>query len=256
MPHYRRLWTKITTSEDVQAMPNDTMRLAWTLLPLALDGAGRGLYNGAWLRAKLFPLREDIENTQARTMLDWWRDHGMVVAYTVDGREYFTVPTWVAYQGDCSREAVSEIPPPNNDLVTTYSRSTLEPVLRRSRIQAEAEAETESKAEAKATTAGTRQTGAPAPNLPAAADSSDGNGDVNPETMAVLRRVQMGEPGLSEMARVLTPVQAEAWIAEVQAQPGLNNPAGYILKRWRSGATPRGSPSRRERYASNPAVQT
>lgn len=112
MPTYRKLHTKIVESLDVNDMPDDFHRLFWTLLPLALCREGRGLLNGAWLKSRLFPLREDISHEHVRQTFQWFIDHGMVEPYTVSGREYFYVPTFAKYQGATIKEKESDYPPP------------------------------------------------------------------------------------------------------------------------------------------------
>jgi hypothetical protein len=61
MPRWRKLHTKTVDSFDFNDMPDDFTRLLWTLLPLGLDRSGRGIDNSAWVRSKIFPLREDVE---------------------------------------------------------------------------------------------------------------------------------------------------------------------------------------------------
>ncbi len=133
MPKYRKLHTKTVESLDINDMPDDFTRLMWVLLPLGLCSEGRGLDNPAWIKSKIFPLRLDVTPEMIGAAMDWYAHRGMVRRYTVDGRDYFCIPTWHKYQGDTQREAESDYPPPpemdkqnsrpTHDLLTTSSRS-------------------------------------------------------------------------------------------------------------------------------------
>jgi hypothetical protein len=94
MPQWRRLYTKIVESEDFNAMPNDFTRLLWALLPLWLDGKGRALDKATMCRARLFPLREDVELGAIDAAMNWFAQRGMIIRYEVEGRRYFYVPTF------------------------------------------------------------------------------------------------------------------------------------------------------------------
>jgi hypothetical protein len=203
MPKYRKLYAKVCESLDVQDMPDDFTRLLWVLLPLALDREGRGLDSGAWLKAKLFPLREDVTPAMVAAGLAWCCARGMAARYRVAGRAYFWVPTFERYQGDTSRESeseypappIEEVPPseestpraavaesvesdsrPTREQVMTYSRPTPEPVVSRSCSEAdpsaaadadsEAHAVAEAAAPARAQAATPPATGVPRPPEP------------------------------------------------------------------------------------------
>ena len=137
MPRYRKLYTKTVESLDVNDMPDDFTRLFWVLLPLALCREGRGLNNPAWLRSKLFPLREDVTQEQVELAFDWFIQRGMVVQYAVDGREYFYVPSFHTYQGNTVKEAESDYPAPQSP-VETGSRVSPELVQSKSGTDADA----------------------------------------------------------------------------------------------------------------------
>lgn len=112
MAQYRALHVKITQSFDVNEMPDDFTRLMWTILPLALDREGRGIYNSSWLRSKLFPLREDLSSSQIMAAMDWFIDHNMAIKYEIDNRFYFYVPSFKKYQRGLEKEAASVLPDP------------------------------------------------------------------------------------------------------------------------------------------------
>lgn len=111
-PKWRKLHTKALESLDIHEMPNDFTRLFWLLLPLVCDREGRGLDSASWLKSKVFPIRDDVTLEQIGTAFQWFFDRGMVECYEVRGRSYFYLPTFKTYQGDTSKEAESEYPPP------------------------------------------------------------------------------------------------------------------------------------------------
>ncbi len=125
MPRYRKLHTKIVESLDFDAMPDDFTRLTWVLLPLALCREGRGLNCAEWVKAKLFPVRKNVTARKVRAALDWFIERGMVITYSVEGRDYFYVPSFRKYQGGTEKEAESDYPAPP-DLLQTNSRVTPE----------------------------------------------------------------------------------------------------------------------------------
>lgn len=114
MPKWRKLHTKTIDSLDLNDMPDDFTRLLWVLLPLQLDRCGRGLDNPAWVRSKVFPLRQDVSVEMVADALDWYEKRHMIERYEVDGRSYFWIPTWHKYQGNTDREADSEFPAPSS----------------------------------------------------------------------------------------------------------------------------------------------
>jgi len=112
MPRWRKLPTNIVRNLDLRRMPDDFTRLLWVLLPLVLDREGRGLDLPVWVRSAVFPVREDVTDAQVAAAMDWYADHGLIERYEVAGTPCFRVPSWRETQGDCSREAESELPPP------------------------------------------------------------------------------------------------------------------------------------------------
>ena len=137
MPRYRKLHTKTLESLDINDMPDDFTRLLWVLLPLVLCREGRGIDSAHWLKSKLFPLREDVTPGQVGEALNWYMQRGMVVPYTVDGRDYFYLPSFHKYQGNTTKEAESDYPPPP-ELVQTSSRVSPEEVESKSTTEADA----------------------------------------------------------------------------------------------------------------------
>ena len=135
MPRYRKLHVKTTESLDLNEMPDDFTRLMWVLLPTALCREGRGLYSGAWLKSKLFPLREDINSEFVGQKFEWFIMRGMVVPYEIEHRAYFYVPTFHKYQGNTTKEAESDYPAPPAEL-PNYSKPTPELVQSKSTTDA------------------------------------------------------------------------------------------------------------------------
>lgn len=112
MPQWRKLHAKIVESEDVNQMPDDFTRLAWTLMPIALDCEGRAQDDASLIRSKLFPKRRDVSLEMIEEAQSWYAERGMIIRYEVNGRHYFCVPTFKLYQGKTDREAASTIPEP------------------------------------------------------------------------------------------------------------------------------------------------
>lgn len=112
MPQWRKLHTKSTESQDINEMPDDFMRLLWVMLPLGLDREGRSLDNASFVKSKVMPLRLDVTLDMVEAALDWYASRDMIRRYEVRGRRYFYATNWAAYQGDTSREAESNFPPP------------------------------------------------------------------------------------------------------------------------------------------------
>jgi len=88
-------------------------------LSLIVDKEGRGLLMGAWLRARAFPLRQDIRSNQLMKYMRVFEKRGMINLYSVDGRDYFEICNWHKYQST-TKEAESNYPP-NPDLFQTNS---------------------------------------------------------------------------------------------------------------------------------------
>lgn len=113
MPLWRKLHVKTVDSLDINDMPDDFTRLLWVLLPTQLDRCGRGIDNGAWVRSKVFPLREDVTNVMVESAMSWYARRGMIERYEDGDRPYFWIPTWHIYQGVTKKEAASNRPAPS-----------------------------------------------------------------------------------------------------------------------------------------------
>ena len=127
MPKYRQLHLKTLDSFDFNEMPDDFTRVVWMLLMLILDSEGRGIYNMAWIRSKMFPIRQDVKIDELQAAFDWLKNRAMIKVYQVDGREYFYIPKWKNYQSGTKKEAESLLPVPP-ELLRTNSEVNKEEV--------------------------------------------------------------------------------------------------------------------------------
>lgn len=121
MPTYRKTHTKTLDSYDFNGLPDDFSRVCWLLLPLILDSEGRGIYNLAWIRSKMFPLRENVQLAKIKKSFDCFAEKKMIIVYEANGKEYFYIPSWKIYQTGTEREAKSTLPVPQ-ELVESESR--------------------------------------------------------------------------------------------------------------------------------------
>lgn len=112
MPKYRALHLKIIDSFDFNEMPSDFHRVTWMLLTLIVDSAGRGIDNAAWVRSKMYPMREDVTSAAIESAFEWFANRGMIERYQVGGKRYFHVPSFSTYQSHLEREAKSVLPAP------------------------------------------------------------------------------------------------------------------------------------------------
>lgn len=110
MPTWRKLQIKSLDSIDINTLPDDTSRLFWNNLILIGDKEGRGLLNGAWLRSKTFPLRDDLSPELLISYMWQFEQLGMITIYEVDERKYYEICNWHDYQST-EKEAKSNYPP-------------------------------------------------------------------------------------------------------------------------------------------------
>lgn len=113
MPKYRQLHVKIIDSFDFNEMPDDFTRVVWTLLILIVDSEGRGIYNMAWVKSKMFPLRQDVTTERLQNAFTWLNGRKMISVYCVSDRDYFYITNFKKYQSGTLKEAVSLLPSPN-----------------------------------------------------------------------------------------------------------------------------------------------
>ena len=120
MPKYRQLHTRIIDSFDFAEMPNDFIRVFWMLLIVFADSEGRMIDNPAWIRARMFPLRPDVEAKSIEDAVTWLTDRGLITQYVSDNRKYFYVNKFKAYQTGTEKEAKSVLPCPPDLLTTNF----------------------------------------------------------------------------------------------------------------------------------------
>jgi DnaD/phage-associated family protein len=133
MPTYRQLHTKIIDSFDFSEMPNDFTRVVWILLMIIVDSEGRGIYNMAWVKSRMFPLRDDVSLEQLQDAFTWLSNRKMISIYSVNGREYFYIVTFKTYQSGTQKEGKSKLPEP----IINNSGASLEEVQSKSGTTAE-----------------------------------------------------------------------------------------------------------------------
>lgn len=115
MARGRMLNNKITENELVAGLSNDTSRLGFTWLISFCDVEGRVHGNPALVRAKLFPLRDDMTNDEMASYIREWAEAGLIEWYEDDtGRLWIQFPGFTKNQKglDRRKEPASEIPPP------------------------------------------------------------------------------------------------------------------------------------------------
>lgn len=153
MPQYRKLNTNILLSPDVDAMPDDFTRLAWTWLPLICTRDGTGQMHTTLIKSQLFPMRRDVTEEMIAMAFRYFEQAGLITVYEVAGRIYFYVRNFHKYQGVTTKESPSPYPPPP-DNGKSSARVTPELVQSNARvglplvnIASESEDESESKDE-------------------------------------------------------------------------------------------------------------
>ena len=119
MTTYRKTYTKILESEDINDMPDDFTRLTWTWLPLIVDREGRSLDDLVYIRSKLYPRREDVTTAMISAAMQWFADHEMIRRYIARNKHYFYIINFLKYQGDTRRESASIYPPEGEGSGTT-----------------------------------------------------------------------------------------------------------------------------------------
>lgn len=112
MPQYRKLNSNILTSPDVDAMPDDFTRLAWTWLPLICTRDGTGQMHTTLIKSQLFPMRRDVTEEMIAMAFRYFEHAGLITVYEVAGRIYFYVRNFHKYQGVTTKESPSPYPPP------------------------------------------------------------------------------------------------------------------------------------------------
>ena len=107
--------------ETVCTSPNIEMldwfeEVCFYRLIVQCDDYGRLDARPVLLRAKLFPLREDINTAEVECAMAHLEEAGLIERYVVEGRDYLRLPSWTRHQKVRSPRA--KFPPPLAE--TTY----------------------------------------------------------------------------------------------------------------------------------------
>lgn len=108
----RILKESICTSADIDAMGWFTEVFYYRLL-VNCDDYGRMDGRSAILRAKLFPLRDDITQADIEAAVEALEALGCLARYTVSGAPYVRLPAWAKHQR--IRQVREKYPPPPDD---------------------------------------------------------------------------------------------------------------------------------------------
>jgi len=112
MAQGRMLLNRISESEKLNALSDDTARLLYTWLLSHLDCNGNHLAHPTLVKSKVFPWRDDIEVEAVENYLDEMENVGLIVRYS-DGK-YLHYPDFEDKQPNIrkDREAQPKIPSP------------------------------------------------------------------------------------------------------------------------------------------------
>lgn len=233
MPPYRKLHTQVTQSFDFNEMPDDFTRCLWLLLPLGLDCEGRGIYNSSWIKSKLMPLREDVDGERIYSAMQWYADREMIVRYSVEGRDYFYIPSFKKFQGDTRKEAKSILPAPpgynSNDVPGTVLDTVPPP------------AEVLLAASASAST------------CESTCEYESGNEKVNIFGLYE-REIGVLTPMIADALKIAEEEYPPGWIQAAFREAATHNARNWkychaILKRWKDSGAPSTIPKIREEYS-------
>jgi hypothetical protein len=114
MARGRMINTSITQSKQVNDLPDDSCRLAFTWAITLLDCEGRMPGDPALVRSLIFPRRTDVSVEQMAAYIQAWADAGLVVWYEAGGDLWLFFPGFERHQVGLrkDKEAPSRIPPP------------------------------------------------------------------------------------------------------------------------------------------------
>ena len=128
----RMLSTKISLSEQVDEISDDTGKLLFTWSIAHLDYNGCIEASPKRLRATVFPMR-DLPDEKVKGYIEEWVNLGLVKRYEVGDKEYLFYPTFRQLQQGLrpEREGKSPIPPPEfmDDAFEHLSEQDMEDVI-------------------------------------------------------------------------------------------------------------------------------
>ena len=141
MPN-RIIKESIRTSDTVAEMTDFQFRL-WVGLIVSADDYGRGDARPEILKGQIFPLRKKVKEKDIESALNGLAALGCVELYTVNGKPYYSFPTWGDHQRIQTKR--SKFPAPTeNDGLRESTVSHGEIPLESNPIQSKKESESES----------------------------------------------------------------------------------------------------------------
>lgn len=141
MPN-RIIKESIRTSDTVAEMTDFQFRL-WVGLIVSADDYGRGDARSEILKGQIFPLRKKVKEKDIESALNGLAALGCVELYSVNGKPYYSFPTWGDHQRIQTKR--SKFPAPTeNDESRQSTVSHGEIPLESNPIQSKKESESES----------------------------------------------------------------------------------------------------------------
>ena len=141
MPN-RIIKESIRTSDTVAEMTDFQFRL-WVGLIVSADDYGRGDARSEILKGQIFPLRKKVKEKDIESALNGLAALGCVELYSVNGKPYYSFPTWGDHQR--IRNSVQKFPSPDEkDALRQVAASCGESRLESNPIQSKKESESES----------------------------------------------------------------------------------------------------------------
>lgn len=128
MAEGRMLSKRISRSEKVAALKNDTHRMIYTWLIAYLDVEGRMEVNPALMKADIAPLLDHITAKNLSDILVALHDIGLIILYSINGKEYLQLTQFDEHQKNLrkDKEAPCKIPALTPESVRTNSGPTPE----------------------------------------------------------------------------------------------------------------------------------
>lgn len=119
----RLLHQKISFSDQVNNLPDDTCRLLYTWIIPHLDIEGRFYGDAIRVKSAVFPLRKIGDKTIEKYLLAM-EEVGLIVRYEIRGQKYIWAPTFSLHQTlRKDREQKSLFPSPPEETVREYGKS-------------------------------------------------------------------------------------------------------------------------------------
>ena len=142
MPN-RIIKESIRTSDTVAEMSDFQFRL-WVGLIVSADDYGRGDARPEILKGQIFPLRKKVKEKDIESALNGLAALGCVELYTVNGKPYYSFPTWGDHQRIQTKRSKFPAPTENDGLLEStvnHGESRLESNPIQSKKESESESE-------------------------------------------------------------------------------------------------------------------